>query len=475
VLVVTSAGNPFSSYVGEILRAEGVNAFTTIDVSLLSASLVNGFDVVLLGETPLTAAQVTTLTNWVTAGGNLIAMRPDKQLAGLLGLTDAAATLANSYLKVDTSVSPGAGIVANTIQFHGTADKYTLSGATAVASLYSDASTATANPAVTLRSVGTSGGQAAAFTFDLARSVVLTRQGNPAWAGQERDGAAGIRPSDMFFGAKTGDIQPDWVDTNKIAIPQADEQQRLLVNLITATERDKLPLPHFWYLPRGKKAAIVMSGDDHSPGYAPGGTASNFDRFKALSPIGCVVANWEWLHRRRLRHRAPSERGLVSHRRPHPVRALGDVRHAARAVPGEVHKRPVTGRKPHTLRLLARLGVRGKSRVRSRCPAGRELLPLPQHLDRQHAGLHERRRLPDALHRPRRNRDRRLPAEHEHDGRVGTGLSRNGRRDARQRARPTGLLRRLRHERPHRQSGAARRRRGDRRLRAGPRRADHLV
>ncbi len=37
----------------------------------------------------------------------------------------------------------------------------------------------------------------------------------------------------MFFGAKAGDVQPDWMDTSKIAIPQADEQQRLLVNLIT--------------------------------------------------------------------------------------------------------------------------------------------------------------------------------------------------------------------------------------------------
>ena len=35
-------------------------------------------------------------------GGNLIAMRPDKQLAGLLGLTDTATTLSNAYLLVDT-------------------------------------------------------------------------------------------------------------------------------------------------------------------------------------------------------------------------------------------------------------------------------------------------------------------------------------------------------------------------------------
>ena len=99
-------------------------------------------------------------------------MRPDKQLAGLLGLTDAGTTLANAYLRVNTASRAGSGIVGSTIQFHGTADRYTLNGATAVATLYSNATTATANPAVTLRSVGSNGGQAAAFTYDLARSVV---------------------------------------------------------------------------------------------------------------------------------------------------------------------------------------------------------------------------------------------------------------------------------------------------------------
>ncbi len=293
VLVVTSSANKFGTYLTEILLNEGLNAFTTLDVSLLNASLLNGFDVVLLGQTPLTGAQVSMLTSWVSAGGNLIAMRPDKQLAGLLGLTDANGTLGEAYMRVDTASAPGAGITSATMQFHGTADRYTLSGATAVATLYSNATTATANPAATLRAVGSNGGHAAAFTYDLARSVVYTRQGNPAWSGQERDGVLGIRPDDLFFGARAGDVQPDWVDTNKIAIPQADEQQRLLLNMVTLMERDKLPLPRFWYLPRGEKAVVVMSGDDHSPAQAAGGTASNFDRYKALSPAGCVVANWE--------------------------------------------------------------------------------------------------------------------------------------------------------------------------------------
>ena len=47
-------------------------------------------------------------------------------------------------------------------------------------------------------------------------------------------------------------------------MPQADEQQRLLANLITEMNLDKAPLPRFWYLPRGEKAAVVLTGDDHA-------------------------------------------------------------------------------------------------------------------------------------------------------------------------------------------------------------------
>jgi WD40 repeat protein len=289
ILVITSASNPFSTYYAEILRNEGFDEFAVADISAVSAATLSGYDLAILGQMTLSASQVTMLSNWVDAGGNLIAMRPDKQLASLLGLADAAATLTNGYLLADTSQAPGNGIVNQTIQFHGTADRYTLSGASSVATLYSNASTATASPAVSLRSVGTSGGQAAAFTFDLARSLVYMRQGNPAWAAQERDGFTPIRPDDLFFGASATDPQADWVDFSKIAIPQADEQQRLLANMIIQMNLDKKPLPRFWYLPFGKKAAVVMSGDDHGNG----GTAGRFDAYSAASPSGCSVANWE--------------------------------------------------------------------------------------------------------------------------------------------------------------------------------------
>ncbi len=293
ILVIKSDSQPFSKYNAEILRAEGLNSFATADVSTVTSTMLNQYDVVVLGEVSLTTAQVTLLTNWVNAGGNLIAMRPDKKLANLLGLTDQASTLSNAYLLASTAAAPGAGITDQTIQFHGVADKYALkSGTSAVATLYSNATIATTNPAVTMRSVGSNGGQAAAFTYDLAKSVIYTHQGNPAWAGQERDGLMPIRPDDLFFGAKVGDVQPDWVDLNKVAIPQADEQQRLLANMVNYMNQDRKPIPKFWYFPKGGKAVIVMAGDDHA---TANGTVKTFNNLLANSPVNCSVANWECL------------------------------------------------------------------------------------------------------------------------------------------------------------------------------------
>ena len=147
ILVVTSAANPFTRYYAEILRAEGLNAFDLRDISTVTAATLSAYDVVILG-----------------------AMRPDSDLAGPLGLTPAGGTLSNAYLKVDTASGPGTGIVGETIQFHGTADRYTLSGASAIATLYSNATTSTSNPAVGGGSLGPPGGPVlrrkdAAFTL----------------------------------------------------------------------------------------------------------------------------------------------------------------------------------------------------------------------------------------------------------------------------------------------------------------------
>lgn len=280
ILVISESGNAFSRYPIEMLRAEGYNSFDALDITQVDVSALNNHDVVILGEISLTAPQISLLTNWVNAGGTLIAMKPDPQLYSLLGITDAGGSIADKYLLINTNSGPGIGITNQTIQFHGSANRYNLNGATTLATLYSTATTATTFPAITTIDVGINGGKAIAFAYDLARSVVYTRQGNPAWAGQSRDGQAGpIRSDNLYFGSAAGDPQPDYVDFNKIQIPQADEQQRLLSNIIALGNLHRKPLPKFWFLPRKLKAAIVMTGDDH----ANGGTIERFNRYKTLS------------------------------------------------------------------------------------------------------------------------------------------------------------------------------------------------
>lgn len=291
VLIIAKTGQPLSGYYSEILRAEGINSFKTVELGGVNSTLLASYDVVILGDMTLTTGQVTVLTNWVNAGGNLIAMHPDKKLAGLLGLTDQTNTLADAYLKVNTASTPGLGITDQTIQYHGAADTYTANaGTSTVATLYSNSSTATTNPAVTIRSVGSNGGQAVAFTYDLARSVIYTHQGNPSWSGDDRDGNGVIRPNDLFYGNKTGDVQPDYVDLNKVAIPQADEQQRLLANIITEVNKDRKPLPKLSYFPYNKKAVVVLAADDHASGT---NTIGALDYQLAQSAPGCSVADWE--------------------------------------------------------------------------------------------------------------------------------------------------------------------------------------
>ncbi|MCY1019592.1 DUF4082 domain-containing protein [Pyxidicoccus sp. MSG2] len=296
VLVAMDPDNHFTEYLPELLKAEGINSFVKWDAGNLGAAAdLAGFTTVILGEGNLGSAQLAALTEWVNAGGTLIAMRPKPELDALLGISRTGATLAEGYIDVHTGQAPGAGIVDETMQYHGVADVLVpLAGTDTVAGLYQDASTAVAGnaAAVTLRSVGA--GRAAAFAYDLARSVVYTRQGNPAWAKSDRDrsylnpglvGSTG-RADDMFIGDSFYDDEADWVDLDKLEIPQADEQQRLLVNLMNLASQ---PLPRLWYLPNAREAAFVYTGDGH-PG---NNTLGRLQELEAASPVGCSVADWE--------------------------------------------------------------------------------------------------------------------------------------------------------------------------------------
>jgi hypothetical protein len=289
IVILTSSLNPFSRYLSEILLNEGLNEFAIQDITLVTASSLKNYDVAILGEIPISPTQRRILVDWIERGGNLIAMRPAMELASMLGCKREEGVVIDGYLAINAATRAGKGLVSDTIQFHGQADLYPsgLDDPGMVATLYRDSITPTQYSAITTHAVGK--GRVTIFAYDLARSIVYTRQGNPAWSGMERDGIPPIRSDDLFYGAASWDKKPDWVNLDKVAIPQADEQQRLLAKLILESEPGGKPLPRFWYFPRGLRAVVVMTGDDHGHG----GTVGRFKKFQAQSPDGCSLDDWQ--------------------------------------------------------------------------------------------------------------------------------------------------------------------------------------
>lgn len=261
--------NPFGPYLAEILHAEGLNCFQTADLSALSSAFLGRFAAILLAEGSLDSGQRELLEAYVAGGGRLIAMRPDASLAALLGVERAGGATQQGYIRIEAGHPASQGMPGEALQFHGEADHYRLAGAETIAWLADGAGAQSAFPAVTVSRFGA--GQAALWAFDLARSVALTRQGNPAWANQERDGRDGIRAHDAFV---------DWIDLDRIAAPQADLQMRLLVRLIGEMLASVLPLPRLWYFPGASETMLIATSDAHgNPAYAVEDVLTRVERY----------------------------------------------------------------------------------------------------------------------------------------------------------------------------------------------------
>src|SRR6266498_276234 len=252
LIVNHESPNPFGIYLGEILRAEGINCFHTAELSNIQSGSLEKYAVVVLAETPLSNAQAEIFRGYVARGGRLISMKPDERLGEMFGLERSVGSLSEGYLKMEPEYPASEGINSSSLQYHGSANLYPLAGAQSVAWLYKDRETSTQYPAITFNQVNN--GMAFAFAFDLAKSIVYMRQGNPESSNQEHDGHPFIRATAMIVG---------WLDLERIGIQQADEQQRLFVKLIYELSQTKIPLPRLWYFPGHANALLVATGDAH--------------------------------------------------------------------------------------------------------------------------------------------------------------------------------------------------------------------
>jgi hypothetical protein len=251
ILIVTNsaASNPFDTYLPEILRAEGLNQFSVKDLGTVQATDLSNASVVVLAETSLTATQANLFSNYVAGGGRLIAMKPDTQLAPVLGLTPVGSTTTEGYFAINPGFTFSDGFPTATLPFHGQATNYSAAGgASTLATLFSNSATATPYPAVVRF------GRTVTWTYDVARSIVYTRQGNPANA-RDRDGSPPYRTEDIFYNA---------IDKDKVNIPYADVQMRMLGRAISDLLADTMPVPRLWYFPNANRTLMVITSDSHA-------------------------------------------------------------------------------------------------------------------------------------------------------------------------------------------------------------------
>ena len=258
LVVNEDPAHPFGRHLAEILWVEGLNAFSAARMGDISAGWLGQFACVLVSAGACSSAASQLLADYTAAGGRLVVFQPEGELARALGLGEGGSQQACATQE-GAAAQPGlygallagghplaAGIDPRPLTLHVPALAYPAEGAEVLASLAESGT-----PGVWLRRLGA--GWVAGWAYDLPGNIVLTRQGNPANAAGA-DGAPLQRPVDLFRG---------WLDFERMQYPQADEQQRLLANLVDWLCRPRLPLPRLWYFSGRARALLVATSDSH--------------------------------------------------------------------------------------------------------------------------------------------------------------------------------------------------------------------
>ena len=184
ILVVqdSTSANPYQNFVPELLTTEGLNGFQTAQLTDLTSTFLTNYDVVILPHLTLTAAEATLFQNYVNAGGTLVGFRPD--------------LATGQCIRRGSSGDDAAGSVAEDGHHHclcallrQRGDEVSRDGRPVFAQRrqrpgypvqHLNSRQPLRRP---LRSIAYGLGKAVLFSFDLTQSIVLMRQGNPAWAG----------------------------------------------------------------------------------------------------------------------------------------------------------------------------------------------------------------------------------------------------------------------------------------------------
>jgi hypothetical protein len=252
-ILLLATEKEFGTYTGELLRTEGFNEFEidSLNGGKISKAFLAQFDLIIIAEDVTDPNDWQQLSEFVRKGGNLITVTPVQSNEELFGITAAQGSIAGGYITIDTSMHEGKSLSGRKLQLHSDAGLYQLKGARPIAFLTEHLVNDKKSPGVVMHSWGK--GRTAAFLYNLPENIVLTRQGNPLFAGIEKDGIPGLRGMDLFTDG--------WLDNSNSTINQADEQMVLLSHCIEEMSTNAKPLPRLWYFPDTLRCLVTLTND----------------------------------------------------------------------------------------------------------------------------------------------------------------------------------------------------------------------
>ncbi len=264
-LVVRSgqAENTYGAFTQQILHAEGLMGFETVDLELQSMPDFSPGDLVLLTRCSLNSAQIESLLARVLAGVSLVVLQPQAGIVKRLGIQRQEGIVLPAYVKV----SPDYAVPDLPLQTHLPISRWALPEndppwrviAGAVDSDWNDV----ALPAVASSRIGK--GKIAVFFYDLPEAVARIRFGNPD--------LASYPTLENWDWPHVADMYTNHVDPRTKHLPQADLHCRLLALVLNDVARE--PLARFWYYQQAaQRTACIFQSD---------GDSSTPEQFQALA------------------------------------------------------------------------------------------------------------------------------------------------------------------------------------------------
>lgn len=251
----TQPENTYGPFAAEILRAEGLMGFRSVDIDTAPLPEIGPGDLVLFTRCFLRNAEMDAVVQAVAAGAAVVFLQPQPSLAERFGLKPVNRVILPGYVKIRDAY-PGCGTPIQThlpIALYETGTDAEGPGWRVIADALDHEWQPSGHPAVVQATVGK--GSVTFFFYDLAEAVARIRFGNPDLASYSTVGWRWPHAFDLFEGH---------VDERLAHLPQADFHGQLLAKVLT--DVCTYPLARLWYYeaPEHRTAAVFQSDGDMS-------------------------------------------------------------------------------------------------------------------------------------------------------------------------------------------------------------------